>query len=153
MGRKEKLLTASELASELGCTLNTVRNKTHVGDFPHYKVGNRYRYKLSEVLDANSRCQADEKPEQVTAHFPGPTAPTERDPLSLSDFYEYPENVTLFANLEERVNVNRDYKKHWEAARIYFDLLQGNTATPTGDRMAARWFLSVMDTIEKGGDL
>lgn len=51
-GNEEKLLTRMEVAKLLGVTLPTINDWTKKGLIVGYRIGNRVRYKHSEILES-----------------------------------------------------------------------------------------------------
>lgn len=45
MDKNANAMTAKEASDYLGCSDYTIKEKARLGEIPHYKVGNRYRFR------------------------------------------------------------------------------------------------------------
>lgn len=49
---KTKLVSAREIAAEVGVTAKTIQNIANAGKLPHYRVGKTFRFNLKECLES-----------------------------------------------------------------------------------------------------
>ena len=52
---EEKLLTATDLASALGLSQETIYRRVRDGSIPYHEIGGAYRFLLSEIILATRR--------------------------------------------------------------------------------------------------